>query len=192
MPLHLPALLQPEPDAPHLDLLAPRTAIPGGSFEVTGSLILKDGQLPEAFFGELPAALDLCRPNRARVRVPEGAISSDLMLRRNGTASNALYANVAVPMVEDLHMISNPAVDAEGNLFAMVSGPRGEKVPVSIYRVARDLQVTPFVHDLMNVSALAFHPDGTLYASSRSEGRASPARSTPAAIACFICAINCA
>jgi sugar lactone lactonase YvrE len=73
-------------------------------------------------------------------------------------------------MVEDLHVISNPAVDADGNLFAMVSGPRGEQVPISIFRIARDLQVTPFTRDLLNVSALAFGPDGNLYASSRAEG----------------------
>ena len=167
------------PDAPHLERLFPRTAIPGGSFEVIGSHILastNDGpQCPTAFFGDIPANLDLARPTRALVRVPSGAISSDLILRRDGHASNPLHANVGVPMVEDLHMISNPAVDATGNLFAMVSGPRGEQVPVSIFRVARDLQVNPFVRDLMNVSALAFGPpDATgqadLYASSRSEG----------------------
>jgi hypothetical protein len=169
MPLLHPTRL----DAPHLDRLFPRTAIPGGSFEVIGTHILNtnDGpQYPEAFFGEIPANLDLARPTRALVRVPAGAISSDLVLRRNGHASNPLHANVGVPMVEDLHMISNPAVDADGNLFAMVSGPRGEQVPVSIFRVARDLQVTPFVRELLNVSALAFGPDGSLYASSRAEG----------------------
>jgi hypothetical protein len=78
-------------------------------------------------------------------------------------------------MVEDLHVISNPVVDAEGNLFAMVSGPRGEQVPVSIFRIARDLQVTAFTREILNVSALAFGPpDSTgqanLYASSRTEG----------------------
>jgi DNA-binding beta-propeller fold protein YncE len=67
-------------------------------------------------------------------------------------------------------MISNPAVDADGNLFAMVSGPRGEQVPVSIFRIARDLQVSPFVRGITNVSALAFDRDGNLFASSRSEG----------------------
>ena len=169
----MPLLHPARPDAPHLDRLFPRTAIPGGSFEVIGSRILNtnDGpQCPEAFFGEIPANLDLVRPTRALVRVPAGAISSDLVLRRNGHASNPLHANVGVPMVEDLHMISNPAVDPDGNLFAMVSGPRGEQVPVSIFRVARDLQVTPFVRELLNVSALAFGPDGNLYASSRSQG----------------------
>jgi len=177
----MPLLHSSRPNTPHLDRLFPRTAIPGGSFEVTGSHILNtnDGpQYPEAFFGEIPANLDLVRPNRALIRVPAGAISSDLSLRRNGIVSNPIHANIGVPMVEDLHLVSNPAIDADGNLFAMVSGPRGEQVPVSIFRVARDLQVTPFVRDVLNVSALAFGPDGNLYASSRAEGtiyRISPA-----------------
>ena len=169
----MPLLHPIRPDAPHLDRLYPSSAIPGGTFELLGSHLLStnDGpQLPLAFFGETPATLDLARPTRAVIRVPPGAISSDLCLRRNGLASNPLHANIGVPMVEDLHIISNPAIDSEGNLYAMVSGPRGEQVPVSIFRVARDLQVTPFVRDLLNVSALAFGPDGNLYASSRSEG----------------------
>jgi hypothetical protein len=112
----------------------------------------------------------MARSTRAVIRVPSGAISSGLSLRNHGLISNHLHANIGVPMVEDLHVISNPVVDADGNLFAMVSGPRGEQVPVSIYRVARDLQVTAFTRGLLNVSALAFGRDGNLYASSRSEG----------------------
>jgi len=110
--------------------------------------------------------------------VPEGAISSELVLRHGGVSgplghgvqSNGLHVSIGVPMAEDLHLISNPAVDAQGNLFAMVSGPRGERVPVSVFRIAADLQMTPFAHDLLNVSALAFDREGYLYASSRAEG----------------------
>ncbi|MGA8937587.1 MAG: gluconolaconase [Acidobacteriaceae bacterium] len=173
MPLLHPSRPQPTPPAaPHLDHLHPRAAIPGGSFELLGSHLLSANlpQLPQAYFGETHANLDLARSSRAVIRVPPGAISSDLHLRHNGLTSNPLHANIGVPMVEDLHVISNPVTDADGNLYAMVSGPRGEQVPVSIFRIARDLQVTPFVRDLLNVSALAFGRDGNLYASSRSEG----------------------
>ncbi|AEU35553.1 SMP-30/gluconolactonase/LRE family protein [Granulicella mallensis] len=168
-------LLNPtRPDAPHLDHLTPKAAIPGGSFEVFGSRLLRpatpEPQIPQAFFGEAAATLDLSRDTRALVRVPEGAIASDLVFHRDGLTSNILHANIAIPMAENLHLVSNPAVDADGNLFAMVSGPRGERVPVSIFRIDRDLQVRPFVRDLMNVSALAFDGDGHLYASSRAEG----------------------
>jgi hypothetical protein len=168
------ALLHPtRPDAPHLDSLTPGAAIPGGTLELRGNHLLKHHEgtaLPHATFGETEASLDLARETRAVVRVPNGAISSDLVLHRDGLASNILHANVGVPMAEELHLVSNPAVDADNNLFAMVSGPRGERVPVSIFRIDRDLQVRPFVRDILNVSALAFDPEGYLYASSRAEG----------------------
>ena len=160
--------------APQLHTISPRAAIPGGCFELIGSHLLvstNDGpQLPIAAFGDAIASLDLARPTRAIVRVPSGPLSGELTLQRDGLASNALHANVAVPLAEDLHLISNPAADADGNLFAMVSGSRGDRVPVSIFRIGRDLQVRPFVHDLLNVSALAFDRFGYLYASSRAEG----------------------
>lgn len=160
--------------APHLDSLTPRAAIPGGSFDIVGTHLLhhtNDGpQLPSASFGETTAYFDLVRPTRARLRVPEGAIASDLTLHANGATSNVLHANIAVSMADELHLVSNPALDADGNLFAMISGPRGERVPVSIVRIGRDLQTRPFARDLLNVSALAFDRDGYLYASSRAEG----------------------
>ncbi|MEO6924106.1 MAG: gluconolaconase [Bryocella sp.] len=163
-------------DAPFLESVKPRAAIPGGVLEVHGvhlmrSLAVGDElRMPHATLGETEATLDLARATRALVRVPVGAIASDLVLVRDGIASNVVHANVGVPMVEELHLISNPAVDRDGNVYAMVSGPRGEQVPVSIFRVERDLQVRPFVRDLLNVSALACGVDGYLYASSRQEG----------------------
>lgn len=80
-------------------------------------------------------------------------------------------------MAENLHPVANPAVDADGNVFATVSGPRGQQVPVSVFRVERDFQMRPFVRDLLNATGLAFGPDHYLYISSRAEGtiyRASP------------------
>ncbi|HEY4008751.1 MAG TPA: gluconolaconase, partial [Acidobacteriaceae bacterium] len=162
--------------APHLERLAPRAAIPGGSFEIFGSQLLpvtNDGpqaSLPSASFGDTTAYFDLVRPTRAMLRVPEGAIASDLTIRNNGLVSNVLHANIGVPMADELHLVANPAVDLDGNIFAMISGPRGERVPVSIMRIGRDLQPRPFARDLLNISALAFGPDTYLYASSRAEG----------------------
>ncbi len=167
------SLLHPNrPDTPHLDSLRPLAALPGGAFEVTGTDLVAaaDPKVPHAFFGETEGSLDLLRPTRAQVRVPEGAIVSELFLQYSQGESNALRANIAISMAEDLHMISNPAVDGDGNLYAMVSGPRGTRVPVAIYRISRDLQLRPFVRDLLNVSALAVGPDGYVYASSRAEG----------------------
>lgn len=170
---------EPDPNAPHLAALSPEAALPGGHVEVSGtSLGAVDGALPTALIGETPAAIALSRSSRAAVIVPEGAIASDLTLSHAAHRSNPLPLRVAVPLIETVHPVSNPAVDEDGNIFVMVSGPRGEKVDVSIYRIDRDFQVRPFVRDLLNVSALAFDREGFLYATSRAEGnvyRISPA-----------------
>src|SRR6185312_489647 len=170
---------EPDPSAPHLAALSPAAALPGGHVEVSGTTLCPvDGVLPTAFIGETPAAIALSRSSRAAVIVPEGAIAADLTLSHGAHRSNPLPLRVAVPLIETVHPISNPAVDQDGNIFVMVSGPRGEKVDVSIFRIERDFQVRPFVRDLLNVSALAFDREGFLYATSRAEGnvyRISPA-----------------
>jgi outer membrane protein assembly factor BamB len=159
--------------------------MPDGEVELRGSGLQGAGGavLPKVMVGDTPVYLALSRPGRAVIRIPEGAISGDVVLSVGGGAghtgvSNALDLRVAVPMGEGLHPVANPAVDADGNVYATVSGGRGESVPVSIYSIARDFQVRPFVRDLLNATGLAFGADGYLFASSRAEGtvyRISPA-----------------
>ena len=157
--------------APHLDRVAPPAAMPGGEAEVHGANLDPMGySVPHATIGDASAFVTLSRPTRATVRIPEGAITGDIVLYRNGSPSNPLNLRVAVPMAENLHPVANPAVDAEGNVYATLSGSRGQAMPVSIFRIQRDFQMTPFVRDLLNPTGLAFSPDGYLYASSRAEG----------------------
>lgn len=164
------SLLHPtRPDTPHLTRLRPAAALPGGSFEVTGDHLTSTGP-PRPFFGDSEGSLNLLRSTRAEIKVPDGAIAGDLALRYPDHTTNHLAANIAVPMADELYMVGNPAADRDGSVFAMVSGPRGTRVPIAIYRIGRDMQVRPFVRDLLNVSSLALGPDGYLYASSRAEG----------------------
>jgi len=160
-----------DPEAPRLDHLSPIAAMPGGQVEVHGHHLEPHGaHIPRASIGDIPAPVVLSRPTHATVRIPEGAISGNLVLHRNATESNPLNLNVAVPMAENLHPVANPAVDTDGNVYTTISGERGQAVPVSILQIQRDFQVRPFVRDLLNATGLAFGPDGFLYASSRAEG----------------------
>lgn len=174
----------PHPDAPKLVSLSPPAAMPGGEVELRGTGMQARGAdvLPQVTVADTPAYLSLSRPSRAVIRIPDGTISGDVLLSLpNGarpSVSNALELRVAVPMAEGLHPVANPAVDADGNVYATFSGSRGQAVPVSIFSVARDFQLRPFVRDLLNPSGLAFDANGYLYASSRAEGtvyRISPA-----------------
>jgi sugar lactone lactonase YvrE len=156
-------------DVPRLVSLSPPAAMPGGEVELRGSG-LQGTVLPQVTVGDTPVYLGLSRPSRAVIRIPEGTISGEVVLQRGGSASNPLELRVAVPMAENLHPVANPAVDADGNVYATVSGARGQSVPVSIFSIALDFQVRPFVRGLLNATGLAFDADGYLYASSRAEG----------------------
>ncbi len=157
--------------APHLTHLSPPAAMPGGDIEVHGmQLGPYRGDLPTITIADAPAPVSFARPAQVSVRVPEGTISGDLIVHRNGSASNPLHARIAVPMAENLHPVANPAVDAEGRVFATFSGSRGQEVPVCIFSIARDFQVRPFVRGLLNPTGLAFDRQGFLYASSRADG----------------------
>ena len=149
--------------------------MPSGEIEVHGSNLGPQGHpspadVPTVTIGDTHAAISLSRAGRTTVRVPEGSISGDLVVHRNGSSSNPLFARIAVPMAENLHPVANPALDADGRLFATFSGSRGQQVPVSIFAIDRDFHMRPFVRDLLNPTGLAFGPDGLLYASSRAEG----------------------
>ncbi len=73
-------------------------------------------------------------------------------------------------IADNLHPVANPAVDAEGNIYVTYSGQRGQKVPVSLYKVTANYQVKPFVTEMMNPTGLALDPAGMLYVSCRNDG----------------------
>jgi len=159
--------------------LTPSVAMPGGEVELHGvGLQAAETALPSVTVGETSAVVAMSRADRAVIRVSEAAITGDVILERRGTASNALELRVAVRMANGLHPVANPAVDAKGNVYATVSGVRGQSVPVSVFSVGRDFEVRPFVRGILNATGLAFGEDGFLYVSSRAEGtvyRISPA-----------------
>lgn len=134
--------------------------------------------MPSAAVGESPARLTMTGQSRAIFRVPDNTLSGDVSLTARERRSNLLPLSVAVPLADNLHPVSNPAVDADGNLYATLSGGRGQQTPVSIFRIDRDFQMRPFAREIMNATGLAFGRDGYLYCSSRAEGtvyRISPA-----------------
>jgi len=69
-----------------------------------------------------------------------------------------------------LHPVTNPALDAEGNIFATFSGSRGQKVPVSVYKIDTNYNVRPFLSEMTNATAITFDRAGQMYVSSRFDG----------------------
>lgn len=109
-------------------------------------------------------------PTRLVVRVPDGAVSGELTIDSGAGISDPGAVALGMTISENLHPVANPAIDAAGNIFSTFSGSRGQKVPVSVFRIDANHVVQPFVKDLLNPSGLAFDRDGILYISSRAEG----------------------
>ncbi len=171
-PVHPMQKLEPVPGKPIIKEVTPLAAIAGGELFIRGSSLTANGRVrPLVRFGDRPASLLMSSSDRLVVRVPEGAVSGELTVDTGSAVSSPIAISVGVCLAENLHPVANPAVDAAGNVFTTFSGSRGQKTPVSVYKVDREGQVHPFLSGLMNPTGLAFDHDGLLYISSRMEGR---------------------
>ena len=156
---------------PHIESIVPAAALPGGEVRIVGSG-LKPPELarPRVQMGTVEAPIVVSSESFVVARVPEGATSGNVVVATNGSRSNPHPIAIAVSVAEGLHPVTNPAVDAEGNIFATFSGSRGQKVPVSIYRIDAAYKSKPFVSELMNATGIAFDRQGQMYVSSRFDG----------------------
>jgi len=161
----------PAADKPLIESVTPRAAIPGGDICISGRGLSHNGHgRPEVRFGNQAGNVLLSSSRRLVVRVPEGASSGVVTVDTGTGVSAAASVALGTTIAENLHPVANPAVDAAGNIFSTFSGSRGQKVPVSVFKVDRQLAVRPFLHDLLNPTGLAFDRAGSLYVSSRMEG----------------------
>ena len=156
---------------PHIVELQPRAALPGGEVRIVGSgLRPHELRRPRVQFGGVEGAVVISADDFLIARVPDGAHSGPVVVTANGASSNSADMTVAVTIAENLHPVANPALDLEGNIYVTFSGSRGQKVPVSIYKIDTNYNVTPYLSEMMNATAIAFDRAGQMYVSSRHDG----------------------
>jgi hypothetical protein len=158
---------------PYIEAVAPAFALPGGDVRITGkSLRPHELRRPSVHFGEVEGSVLISSDNFLVARVPENAASGPVVVSTNGagatgSVSNAHSIKVSVQVAENLHPVTNPAIDRDGNIYVTFSGPRGQKVAVSIFKIDTNYNVKPFLSDIMNATAIAFDREGQMYVSSR-------------------------
>ena len=156
---------------PHIEGVYPAAALPGGEVRILGrGFRSPDLRRPQVRFGEVEASVVISADDFVVARVPSGAASGPVVVSTNGHSSNAQPMKVAALIAENLHPVSNPALDPEGNIYVTFSGSRGQKVPVSIFKIDTNYNVKPFLTDLMNATSIAFDRAGQMYVSSRFDG----------------------
>jgi len=156
---------------PHIERIAPAAAIPGGEVAIYGSgFTTRHGGRPQVCFGEAEAPLSLASSNRLIARVPEDANGSSIKIVSAQNQSQPFPIALGFQIADNLHPVGNPAVGSEGNIYVTFSGPRGQRVPVSLYRISSSYTVKPFVTSLVNPTGLALGPNGDLFVSCRHDG----------------------
>ena len=139
--------------------------------EVRGSGFSGNGTShARARFGSVDARLVVGGSRLLVIRVPEDATEGELTLLNGSAESQPYYCAIGVAIAENLHPVANPAVDAHGNIFTTRSGSRGEKLPVSIFKIDLNFNVKPFVSDIVNPTGLIFNRNGDLLVSGRNNG----------------------
>jgi sugar lactone lactonase YvrE len=153
----------------------PAAAIPGGEVAIecrhydTSSL-----RECHALFAGESALLVGASPRRVLALVPEldeGGPVELTLTSRDDTRAATTTVTVGTKLADDLHMVASPAYDPDdGALYVTRSGTRGQKEPVSLFRVTGAGQITDVTGEITNPTGLAFDAEGQLFVSSRSDG----------------------
>jgi sugar lactone lactonase YvrE len=154
---------------PKIQDVSPPAAIPGGEFQIRGSQLTMDRR-PSVMFGDVTAPVLIGSESYIIARVPEGIPNNDLVVENEAGRSAPWGCQVGVQIADSLHPVTNPAVDLQGNVFTTFSGSRGQKTPVSVYKIDTSFNIRPFLSELMNATAIAVDREGLLYVSSRYDG----------------------
>jgi sugar lactone lactonase YvrE len=124
---------------------------------------------PEVTLGGVLARLAAASSRRMVVIVP-GGIEGTVPIEIGGESSPIASVEIGRRIATGLHQVDSPVFDADGNLYATFSGARGQRVPVSIFRVPPGGDLEPLSTGIANATSLAIDPFGDLCVSSRFDG----------------------
>ncbi len=154
--------------------ILPQAGVEGGEVIITcEGYEASDYRLCRVFFGRYQGRLVSASPTRVIAAIPEcevGATGSELRLE-GGDFLDSVPFILGTKIADNLHPVANPAIDRDnGSIYVTLSGTRGQKVPVSIYRISPDGTVSPFISEIINPTGIAFDRDGMMYVTSRYDG----------------------
>lgn len=154
--------------------VSPAAGIAGG--EVVIDCVGFDNSEPtvcSVLFNNESAPLTALSSRRALAIVPElkQAGPIEISLECENERSSPATFTMGSRLAEDLHPVANPAYDPDdGALFVTRSGSRGERLPITLFRINADGSISEYSGDIANPTAIAFDGEGQMFVSSRFDG----------------------
>lgn len=155
---------------PQITEVIPTAAIAGGELHIRGKNLTRSERRPRVMLGDVAAPVVIGSESLIIARVPESASVGELVVENGEQASSPWTCEIGIQIADNVHPVANPVVDLAGNIYTTLSGSRGQKTPVSVYKLDLNYRMKPFLSDLMNATGLAMDRDGFLYVSSRHDG----------------------
>lgn len=157
--------------SPKIESVKPAAALPGGEVSIQGTgFAVRNHARPQVQFGSAEGNLILAADNFLIARVPDGASGGAVRVLMGSVESAPFPMALGVQVADNLHPVMNPAVDSSGNVYVTFSGQRGQKVPVSLYKVTANHSIKPYITELTNPTGLAIDREGYLFVSCRHDG----------------------
>jgi len=121
---------------PRIESVTPAAALPGGEVSIKGSgFDTRNHTRAQVQFGAAEGSLVMAAENMLIARVPDGAEGGAVRVKMGSVESAPFPMALGVQIADNLHPVASPAVDSEGNVYVTFSGQRGQKVPVSLYKI---------------------------------------------------------
>lgn len=157
-----------------IELIDPPAGIPGGEVAIEIKTSRKrESRFLQARFGEAEGQVVATSSHRALVLIPEVEHGGELpvFVEEGADAEPIAEFMIGRKVADGIHPVANPAFNpTDGSLLVTRSGSRGERVPVSIYRITSDGEIEEFSGDITNPTGIAFDRTGRMFVTSRLDG----------------------
>jgi len=153
----------------------PAAGIPGGEIVVEYTERDASSVSGRLWVGDQRAHLVAANRRRALAIVPALRTGGDVPVRIGSSIDGSTVSGsrllVGRKLAEDLHPVTSPAFDPDdGSLYVTRSGGRGDRLPVTLFRIDENENLTEVSGDITNPTAIAFDRNGHMFVSSRMDG----------------------
>lgn len=159
---------------PHvISAIRPGWAVPGAAVSIDGIHLPVPGDgPPHVLVGALDARVTTASHRALRLLVPPESEGGTLAVRIDELPGETVYLQVARALATGIHQVDSPVFGTDGRLYCTVSGGRGSKAAVPLFRINinADGAREPIAVELANPTSMTLGPDGRVYISSRFDG----------------------